>query len=447
MRSILYMRLVLPVVLTIFCTTAISAANDSIRRFPEQRLLDKSVAQTKVIVVNSKGDRELTMKEDSVRSIIYNFYMSQYRHTLDPQAPYFMFISKDANFALGVGGLVRMRGWFDWNNSIDANGFSPALIQIPPDPSARRRLSATPAGTGLFITLIGRNTPLGNIKAYIEANFNGYQHIDFKLKKAYITVGDWTAGYATTTFSDPAAEPITIDGSGANGVASKSTVLVRYFHTFKSGFSLAGAFEFPASQIQEVNNETKACADYIPDLVALAQFQWNEGMSHLRIAGLYRNLAYRNLLTGTNHNIPAWGGLFSAIIKILPRLSISGEFNYGRGIGSYIGDFAVMNSDLVPIAGKPGVLKAPVVIGGAVGLKYNFADNIYADLVYGRAQYSYKEHSPSDYRYGNYGAVNLFWNITPRFMVGAEYLIGNRVNFDGSHGPANRVDALFSFTF
>lgn len=446
MQRLSIRSIIIPAALIIAGEAPASAAIDSINKFPEQRLIDKSVASTKVIVINPASEGN-NVDSDSVRSLINNFYVEQYRHTLDPQAPYFMFMSKDANFALGVGGLVRMRGWFDWNNSIDANGFSPALIQIPPDPAARKRLSATPAGTGLFLTLIGRHTPIGNIKAYIEANFNGYQHIDFKLKKAYISVGDWTAGYTTTTFSDPAAEPVTVDGAGANGVASKSTVLVRYFHTFRCGFSLAAALEFPSSQIRAVSGESKACTDYVPDIVALAQYQWDQGMSHVRIAGIYRNLSYRNLLKGTNHNVPAWGGLLSAIVKILPQLSISGEFNYGRGIGSYVGDFAVMNADLLPAEGEPGILKAPTVIGGAIGLKYNFTDNIYANIVYGRAQYAYKQHQPADYRYGNYGAANIFWNITPRLLVGAEYLVGNRKNYDGTHGPANRVDALFSFTF
>ena len=46
-----------------------------------------------------------------------------------------------------------------------------------------------------------------------------------------------------------------------------------------------------------------------------------------------------------------------------------------------------------------------------------------------------------------YGAINLFWDITPRFQIGAEYLAGKRMDIGGMHGNANRADALFQFMF
>ena len=38
---------------------------------------------------------------------------------------------QNADLASGIGGVVRMRGWFDWNGTIPVNGFSPYFIQIP----------------------------------------------------------------------------------------------------------------------------------------------------------------------------------------------------------------------------------------------------------------------------------------------------------------------------
>ena len=47
---------------------------------------------------------------DSIHSIINDFYLDQFRQFDNPGAPYFMFMTKDAHMALGMGGTVRLRG-------------------------------------------------------------------------------------------------------------------------------------------------------------------------------------------------------------------------------------------------------------------------------------------------------------------------------------------------
>ncbi len=86
-------------------------------------------------------------EKDSIEALLNMFYMDQFRHFQDPRAPYFMFMSKDGKLAMGLGGLIRMRGYYDWDGSIPANGFSPYAIPIPKDPTSMKRLFATPAGT------------------------------------------------------------------------------------------------------------------------------------------------------------------------------------------------------------------------------------------------------------------------------------------------------------
>jgi len=147
---------------------------------------------------------------------------------------------------------------------------------------------AVAAGTGFFITLMAHKPQLGYLSAYIEGNFDGYKHQDFKLKKAYVTLNDFTIGYATSTMSDPAAQAPVIDGAGANGKVSRTNVLVRYLHTFKGKWSVGGSVEFPQAYVDEIPDQAKKCADYVPDIAAMAQYQWDGGLSHIRISGLLR---------------------------------------------------------------------------------------------------------------------------------------------------------------
>lgn len=179
-------------------------ATDSAAIFPDEVSRRHLVEKSKVIFINGdEGDRA---SRDSVESMIMRFYANQFRNSQDPEAPYFTFMSKDANLAMGIGGVIKVRGYFDWAGMVDGGSFCTALIE-PRSAATKRNLGSSVAGTTIFFTIMGRNTPLGTYQAYIEGGFNGYQNSGFKLKKAWFQWNDFTLGLATTTFSDPAAQP------------------------------------------------------------------------------------------------------------------------------------------------------------------------------------------------------------------------------------------------
>ena len=51
-----------------------------------------------------------TAGRDSVDLLLRQFYMDQFRHFQDPEAPSFMFMSRDATLALGMGAQVQVKG-------------------------------------------------------------------------------------------------------------------------------------------------------------------------------------------------------------------------------------------------------------------------------------------------------------------------------------------------
>ncbi|MDE6449287.1 MAG: hypothetical protein K2L41_04310 [Muribaculaceae bacterium] len=393
------------------------------------------------------GDGEQA-HEDSVMRMINMYYIDQFRHFKDPQAPYFLLMSKDANLSMGVGGAVRMRGWADFDGSIPANGFCPYLIPVPANPELRRRIGGTPAGTSLFFQVIGFNTVVKDFNAYIQCDFSGPENVGFKLKKAYVTIQDWTVGYATTTFSDPSAETPTLDGAGPNGKASRAAMLVRWMHSFSPRWSMAASVEMPSSRIDADGVGTKALADWMPDYVVFGQYGWSHDQ-HVRLSGLLKVIPYRDLVAGVNRNVVGWAVQASAVVRPVNRLALYGILNAGRGYCSYVGDLSIGNYDLVSTGDDPGRMHAPMALGLSAGMKYNFRYNVYSCVAYGQARYfnSHSDLIPSDYKRGHYLAVNLFWEMTPRLQVGVEYLWGQRTDFDGSHNHANRMDALFQFAF
>lgn len=391
------------------------------------------------------GDGERA-SNDSIRQLVNLFYLDQFQHFQDPLAPYFLLMSKDAKLAMGIGGAVRMRGWYDFAGSMPTNGFVPYMIPVPGDPAQRRKLGGTPGGTAIFLRVIGRNRTLGDVIAYIQGDFSADDY-HFKLKKAYVEINDWTIGYNSSTFKDPDAEAPTIDGAGQNGTTGVSAMLLRWNHAFDKHWSMAASLEMPSSQVDADGTLTKKISDWFPDVVAFGQYSWSHSQ-HLRLSGMLRVIPYRDLVSLKNRNVLGWGVQLSGIIYPLNRLAVYGEFNTGQGYQSTMGDLSIGNYDLVTNHSESGRLYAPFAMGLNAGLKYNFLENVYACVALGEARY-FPRYSVerTDYKYGLYGAVNLFWEPTPRMQTGIEYLIGRRTDFNHQHGSANRIDVLFQFSF
>lgn len=404
--------------------------------------MDSTIRSHKVFQFGKGED----IASDSIYKIIGQFYVDQFRHFQDPLAPYFLFMSKDANLAMGVGGAVRMRGYFDWGGAIPIPGFAPYMIPMSPDPRRMRQFATTPAGTCLYFRVIGRNKLLGEYQLYIEANFNGYQARDFNLQKAYAIINDWTIGYAPSTFSDPAALPPTVDAQGPNVKMSNTNVLVRYMHSFSRKWTVAVSAETPSTSPDVDETETSKVTPYMPDFAVFGQYGWGGG--HLRLAGIIRTIPYRDMLAEKNHYPVGFGVQLSAIANIGRRITLYGAFNGGKGYSSYGGDFMMGKYDLIPYYDRPGRLYAPACYGGYVAFQYHFRPNLFASATGALARYAPKETpQPQEYRRGLYFAANIFWNLTTRIQVGAEFNLGQRQDYSHETRWAKRVGAMAMFSF
>lgn len=356
-------------------------------------------------------------------------------------------MSKDATLAMGIGGAVRMRGYYDWGGAIPASGFAPYLIPMQPSPTDMRHFGTTPAGTCLFFRVIGRNKLLGDYQLYIEANFNGYQSRDFHLKKAYAIVNDFTIGYAPSTFSDPAALPPTVDAQGPNNKISPTAVLVRYMPVVRDRWVFAISGETPSGAPDVDDKNTAKVSNWMPDWAAFAQYQWGPNQ-HVRLSGIVRTLSYRDLVKEKNHNRIGWGIQLSSVAHPHPQLTTYLTANYGHGYAGLGGDLLIGNYDLVEDPDAPGRMYAPASFGWCLGLQYNILPNLFVCASASQTRYlPSRRISPDEYKYGIFSAINVFWNLTPRIQVAAEFDFGKRQNFSHEHRYAKRIGAMCQFSF
>ncbi|MDE7467853.1 MAG: hypothetical protein K2M61_05810 [Muribaculaceae bacterium] len=418
-----------------------------------QSLVDDQIASkvesNKIVWIDGRPTTEAQRQAetDSIRSVISTFYYDQFKHFRDPDAPYFLFMSREAGFTLGIGGAVRMRSYYDWGGAMPNTMFAPMQIPIPANLSNMRHFGTTPSGTYVFLRAIGNNKIIGDYQLYVEADFTGYQGLDFRLKKAYAIVGDWTLGYATSTFSDPGAQAPVLDAGGANNKFSATSVLVRYMHAWHQKWYGAVSVETPSVAIEAINPSARPASSWLPDASAFFQYQWERGQ-HIRLSGIIRSLTYRDLVAQKTRNVAGWGIQLSRVAHPERHLTTYLTANYGRGYAGLGGDLMLGTYDLINNPQTDGQLYAPRSLGWCLGAQYNFRPEIFASVSVSQTRLL-PDHpvGPDEYKYGMFACANIFWSITPRFTVATEYDWGVRHNFSGAHRRAQRANLSAMFTF
>lgn len=403
----------------------------------------------KIIYIDGRPENaDSQSHQDSIRDVVEHFFYDQFQSFSDPAAPYFLFMGRNAELAMGIGGCVRIRGWYDIDAAIPANSFTPYLIPMVKDPANNSRIGATPAGSTLFFRVIGKNKAIGNYQLYIEANFNGYGGTDFHLKKAYAQLNNVTVGYASSTFSDPAALPPTVDANGPSNKISPTSVLVRWMNTYKNRWSVAASVELPKNAaISTVTGKIGNASQTVPDFAAFLQYAWGKS-EHVRLAALVRSLPYENLISHERHHKLGWGLQLSTIAHPIAPVTLYGTLNCGQGHESTAGDLQAGNYDLVPSPGDPLDMYAPFAIGWCIGAQYNFRPNLFASVSYSDSRYLPRSpREASEYRYGNILTASVFWNLTPRIQAALEFDTGVRKNWGGASRRADRLGIMAQFSF
>ncbi|MDE6629517.1 MAG: hypothetical protein K2K36_09140 [Muribaculaceae bacterium] len=419
--------------------------------------VDSLVATTKIIDLEGDGGtgtRVIRLDDssagdvriDSLTRLVRAFYYDNFRHSQDPETPNFMFMSKSANMMMGIGGVVRMRVWEDFGGAIPGKAFMPYLIPIPRNPAETAKFGSSPSGTALFFQMVGHMRQF-TYRLYIEANFNGYEGLGFHLKKAYATVGDWTVGLASSTFSDPAAMAPTVDAQGATNKLAATEVLVRYMPTFRRHWSVGVSVENPSQKISAVAGESMSISSRMPDLAACVQYKWEEG-AHVRLSAIMRRLYWRDLVDGRNRSAGGWGVQLSSVARPADRVTTYLTFNCGQGYAGLTNDLLAGQYDLLPDPMRPGMLYAPRSMGYCAGVQYNFTPSLFASASFSQTMLQPRHDlAPDDYKNGWCLNANVFWNIITRLQVAAEFDLGRRQNVDGASRYARRVGALVQFSF
>ncbi len=260
-------------------------------------------------------------------------------------------------------------------------------------------------------------------------------------------VRDFTVGYACSTFSDPAAQPVVIDAAGNNNKFSHTSVLVRYMPCFKNRWHVGVSLETPTAAVDQSMKAAKPVADGLPDVSALVQYQWAPGQ-HVRLSGIARTLSYRDMTASKNHTTAGWGVLLSSVAHPSRQFTTYANFTAGRGIAGLGSDMQHGYYDLIADPENSSKLYAPMSLGWTLGLQYNFRPEFFVSVAASQTYLDARKGTDADeYRCGTFACLTAYWNILPRISVAAELDYGRRENISKVARNAWRANVMCAFTF
>lgn len=385
---------------------------------------------------------------------IYNAFIENApKRFNEPGAPRFAIIGKENKFYLGIGGVIKGVGLFDWGNPIDdPNDFTTADIPFDLPEGDGGKIQGSLGQSKIFLNLVALPSTDNKVGLYVSGKFTGEGNA-FKLAHAYVTYRGFTVGHTASLFEDGAAAPPTIDDEGPCGLVGVNNNLIDYTHSFGKRFKAGVGIEL-SSVSMTTSDHTRSVSQRIPDVPAYIQYSWSDGDGWLRFSALVRNLQYRDLVAGKNRNKTCWGIKFSGSTPIgSTPLQAYYQAAYGRGIGGYIQDLAGLGLDMSPDENDPGHLDAVKAWGAYAGLQYTFAKKFLASVSYSQARAYAKDYTggstpwTEQYKYAQYVSANVFYTILPGLQCGVEYLYGRRVDMDGMSRSDNRINTMLQFSF
>lgn len=247
-------------------------------------------------------------------------------------APAFALKTDNNNFVMTVGGQINpIIGWDIGNNLYkqdDAGiSFVTAAIPVPAVKGHRGDYFINPINGYLDLQIVGFAGTPNQITGYIKAGTNGINH-NIGLQRAYVSWRNITAGMKLTLFQDAeACQPPTIDPEGPSGCVSTVAYEIGYTSKSYNGFRFAAALDmpsyytsngyyrgkdYPAFDGKQVLNDD--AEEMVPDIPVWVEYSWGP-MNRVRVSGIFRHYAYRDLVHNKRRGTVGWGAMISGNIR------------------------------------------------------------------------------------------------------------------------------------
>ena len=368
-------------------------------------------------------------------------------------APNIIFTNAKNSFSLAVGGYVALRASYSFDNAVQNIDMVPYDVPIIGSYASRQALGMDATTSRLYMrAIIHPKRFQMPVTVYFDTDFRGGAEGSYtpRLRSAYVSVAGFTFGRDVTTFCDLTAAPTTIDFQGPNAYNFNFATMIRYERSFLDNHLRAGiAAEMPV--VSGSYGETLLpVPQRVPDFPMYVEYLWGKyRQSHIRASAVLRNMYLYNNARQTTTDLFGWGVQLSGNIHITKMLQLFMNGTYGEGITPYIQDLTGSGLDFTPNPADNSRVQTMPMFGWQIAAQVNLSPTLFISGGYSMVQVQHKNgyYSDNQYNRGQYAFGNIFYSVTARFKIAAEYLWAARKNMDGQHNHANRINILFKYSF
>ena len=419
---------------------------------PTVYIISVSETDTVTCPTQSCNQQDMVMKNAAVKSAIEdhkNATRDGFQQALTPSA---IFADKRNTFSFAIGGDVALRAAYSFDRIVNNIDMVPYNIPMTLTPADDQEIRMDASTSRIFIRGIANTKKLGQVHIFMDMDFRGGAMGSYtpRIRSGYAQMLGFTIGRDVSTFCDLTAAPTTIDFQGPNAYNFRFATMIRYEHSFIDNHLKVGAAAEMPSVSGTYGETLMAIPQRVPDFPVYLQYSWGKNRdSHIRASAVFRDMYLYNKARSSEDDLFGWGVQFSGNIHITKYLELFMNGVYGEGVTRYINDLMGSGLDFTPRPNDPTRVQATPMYGWQAAAQINILPNLFVSGGYSTVSVLKKNGTYSDsmYKQGQYIFGNVFWNLTPRFVLAAEYLYGSRKNMDGAKAHSNRINLLAKYSF
>ena len=345
---------------------------------------------------------------------------------------------------LKAGGYLEMNTMVDGGARGSSFSFSPSQLGVE-GAATRDTHGFLPLGEDARISYrrtrlyLDAYSPLPDklhgTRAYGEVDFSGKNgHIN--IRHLYISLPYVLIGRTTSAFTDPSAEPESLDPGGPNGTFGLRQEGLRLVIPLgEDNFSLG--WENPGPSISpsgfDLNDDNLKRKQDVA-----AHYRSKTDWGHLQFSAIRRDLSLQDdVQSNAINRFTGWGLGLSGQVFTEEKDNFQFEISGGPGLGRYVNDLAGSKSEIgTNSAGQEGVQLA---WGGFVAYQHWLDEETRLNAYLSMAQVNLLDGQPADsFQRGYMVSLNLVRDLTDSVRLGLEYDHGLRVSRDGATAGGGR---------
>lgn len=366
----------------------------------------------------------------------------------------FNFVSKNENYAFGVGAFVRASFLYSFGDNDDSESNDPRKLGQMGQLN-KSAGNAHISGSNISFNFVGMPKKGHYIAAFVGLKVSQNDDYHPRLDHAYVRYNYFTVGKTSTTYDDNIANFFIIDPTDAVASGGGGNMQISYQPVYKN-WRFGVAVEQIRSSFTYADNDFGflSVSQICPDFPFYASYEPSSKW-HVRMAGVLRGLRYADQRYSDKphiHTAFGWGLKLTGHYKSYPFNSFY-QIQTGQGNASFFSGCRDMNLDLVPDTERPGYLTQPTHLGATIGLQYNWGKNLYSVFRtsyvknwinrYDGGLIAWADHNNSLMN----SNLNIMWNVNRLMSCGIEYCYCARQTNDRRWFDSHQIMAMAYVSF